>query len=195
MRRFISPPSAGPEPAISDESTPGTQPMMRSTPPRRTHGWASSSVAGAQRRRDAIHRRSGAAYLQLAGTVEHLASVLGIHHTGVVRRRQGQGGLANILEEVDAWERNGVDTTPLLEAWIDTMLEARAARMGSASVTAFDLSRREQALGYAVDREQLDFHEQRPGAVPRLAKQLARYLAVALPLAGVLKREAVEVSR
>lgn len=84
-----------------------------------------AAVLSGHRRTDAIRARAGAAYARLQASGSALADALGVHHTVIVRRKQGMGGLANVLLEVDAMERQRIDTTPLLEALMSTQIEAR----------------------------------------------------------------------
>jgi hypothetical protein len=76
---------------------------------------------------DMHRKRAGAAYLRLAAGCVEVAEAIGLkNHSGASRRRVGDDGpLAPLLIEVDAMERAGIDSTPILDALIDTQLRAR----------------------------------------------------------------------
>lgn len=169
----------------------------RIAPPsgRRPHGWGSSRAVNAQKREDNLRRRAGKAYLLLDGTAEAQAAVLDVHHSQISRRRQGQAGLANTLIEIDRLEREGHRTDGHIEAIIETMLEARAARAGSGAVVALDLSREEQVRDGAEDVAQLAYHEDQHRGARAYLDTILHYLAVALPLSMALRRQVAEVGK
>lgn len=159
----------------------------------RPHRWSSSRALPAQKKREhELRARAGVAYLRLAGTAEDQSAAIDRHHSQISRRRQGQSGLAGMLLEVDGLERDGIDTKPMFEAWLETVLEARARRVGSLARAALDLSREEQVADGEEDVAQLDFHDDPRGGARGYYVKLLRYIGVALPLAMALKREAAE---
>jgi len=79
-------------------------------------------------RRDRIRRRAGAAYARLQVPGDRIASALGLHKSGITHRKRGEGHFAAALIELDALERDSVDTTPLLTAIIETIAAARCGQ-------------------------------------------------------------------
>lgn len=127
----------------------------------RTHGSAarvSPSHRESPKVREArLRRRAGAAYTRIQAEGVALARSLGVHHTTLTHRKAGQGGLANVLVEIDAWEAEGHDTLPLLEAMIETRLDARRRR-GEERPAPVALVVEEQTLDCAEDMAGARFH-------------------------------------
>lgn len=150
---------------------------MAAAAPARPHRIALAVSPSHGLRLEQLRRRAGRAYVALrtaggagaVGEVTRLAEILGVHHTTLVHRRQGQGGLANVLAEVDAWERAGVDTTPLLEAMVDVQLAARAG--AAEGRRARDLAAEEQAADAAEDVAEVEYLTAEGGAVPGAARR------------------------
>lgn len=148
-----------------------------------------SYVSGSHKvHQDRLRRRAGAAYLRLPGQVDALAREIGLHHTSMVHRRQGQGPLARVLLEVDAWERAGIDTTPLLEAVLDVQLAAR----GSDAADARTLAPAEQAADGAEDEAEVAYLSGLPGAARRWRDGLVALLPHQMRLIRALDQEIAE---
>lgn len=160
---------------------------MRAPSGARPHRAAAYVRAPNKIHEDTLRRRAASAYLRLPGTVDAQAHAMGLHHTALVRRRQGHAGLSTLLVEIDALERAGVDTSSLADAMLDTQLDARAARADALDVRA--LSHEETALDGAEDCAQLDWHDGRPGAAERWCEALVRSVAAQTRLVLALRRE------
>lgn len=156
-----------------------TPPTMQAPPAGRPHN-GRSYVSGSHKVHQArLRRRAAVAYTRLPGTVEAQGEAIGRHYTTMVHRRQGQGGLANVLLEIDAWEREGRDTTPMLEAVVATQLEARASRSADCPRA---LAREEQEMDGAEDVAQVEYLSGVPGAAERWRERLGEYIATATRL-------------
>lgn len=111
-----------------------------------------------------LKRRAGRAYVMMPGSATDMAAAIGRHHTTITHRRAGQGGLAGVLIEVDAWERAGIDTSALTAALIETQLRARGR---SASATLDDLITAQQRVDCDEDVEETAYLLHRDKAAGR----------------------------
>lgn len=80
-------------------------------------------------REDQIRRRIGAAYARLHASGNDLASAIGRSAGQVTARKAGEGPGANFALEIDACERDGIDTEALFVALRSVQAQARAARI------------------------------------------------------------------
>lgn len=122
-----------------------------------------------------LRRRSGAAWARVQASGEAVAHALDLHHTSVTHRKDGEGPHANLLIEIDALERDGIDSTPLLEAVIETIANARSAERRCPKA----LSREEQAFDAAEDIAQVAMLSG-AGSVAAWRQSLITYVARAM---------------
>lgn len=134
-------------------------------------------------RESRIRRRAGCAYARLQTTGTRLASTLGVTDAVITNRKAGQGGLANVLIEVAAMERAGIDTTPIAEAILDQQIESR----NTEQLSLLDLAMCEQEVDAAEDKAQIAYLTGK-GSPEEWAASLRTYIARAWLTARTVSR-------
>lgn len=97
-----------------------------------------------------MEKRAGRAYRRTGAGATQIAEALGLRsHASGSRRAQGQDGpLAPLLLEISAMGRADIDTMPILEAVIETILEAQgedACCLDTISRQALALQQKQEA--------------------------------------------------
>lgn len=162
---------------MANNSDPKPRPNMR--PPSMTRPHKRRRNVSDPQQVDRLRKRSGVAWARVQASGEAVASALGLHHTSVTHRKAGEGPHASLLIEVDRLERHGIDTTPLLEALVETIALARRPERLCPSA----LSREEQTYDAAEDIAQVAMLTG-TGSVAAWRRSLVSYVAHAMIVIG-----------